>query len=120
MPSHPSSSHLLLLGQSTWLGFLEIWLGSLHQQPPLPLSWDELLEWASLLSSWRLIPHHDRLAEKHTMRDLSPLMSTRNDEGSWLEFRPLLDANMTDKVDRLPSFSWIDRAVFYHQNVRNL
>lgn len=109
------------MSQPTWLGFVEIWLGSLRQRLPLPSSWEELLEWGALLSSWKLISHYDRRNGKQSSSDSSPcLPSMHSVERCGLEFRPVVDANVIDQVDRLPTFSWIERAVFYHRNVRSI
>lgn len=103
-----------------WVDFVGFWLGSLTPlgQQHLPASWEELLTWTDALNSWQLRPLQTTIPE--LLKGKTVVLSSHDGAAkeAAIEFHPTVDANFTDDVARLPCFSWLDRAIFYHQHVR--
>lgn len=107
--------------QSSLLGFLGLWLGFARDPPPLPTSWEELLEWCEFFTSWKLVSVVDPNSTNNIL-----LCESKEGYGgadmdsvaTHLVFSPVVDTNQIDHLARMASLPWIDRAIFYHQNVR--
>lgn len=96
------------------LGIVGLWLGALRDKEHLPSSWEELLAWTDLVSSWHLFRENSEMAEDES----TDLLNDEYDDDRGLEFEAKVNVDMVDQIDRLPLLSWIDRAVFFHQHVR--
>lgn len=108
-----------------WLDFLAMWIGSAHHhqgQDRLPTSWEELLAWTEALNNWQILslsPNDNNIHKADHFRIFPCVGPGRKQEATTitLEFHAMVDANVTDQVARLPCFSWIDLAIFYHKHV---
>jgi hypothetical protein len=102
------------LDQPTLLGFVSLWRGSITNPQPLPTSWEELLSWTRLASSWQLVQKVESYPYVYLQRE--------DEEGSGskrgnVNFRAIIDTSRADEIARLPSGSWIDRAIFFLEYV---
>jgi hypothetical protein len=102
------------LGQPTLLGFVSLWLGSITNPQPLPTSWEELLSWTRLASSWQLVQKVELYPYVYLQREEEEGSGSKRDN---INFRAIIDTSRADEIARLPSCSWIDRAIFFLEYV---
>lgn len=112
-------------GTSSLFNFATFWLGTIPYPYPVPICWDELLDWAAEATAATPILRRSLAGRSNivcaTMIDATHKNSDLNhiQRPSFLgsSFVPYILSSKTEEVDVLPSLNWLERAVFFSESV---